>query len=115
MIRPKPVLFPMAALVLALSAQTPPKRTAEQLKAAYDQHQGDFDYLLGDWEFTSVSKDYGPGKGRWSAVRLVTGQILDEFRVTGDNGETYYMTSTVRAYNAALDRWELVSMTNGDG
>jgi hypothetical protein len=37
------------------------------------------------------------------AMRLATGQILDEFRVVGDNRETWYVTSTVR-YNAGLDR-----------
>lgn len=91
-------------------AQAIPQRTAEQLKASYDAHQGDFDYLLGDWEFTSVSREYGKGRGFWSAVRLAEGaQILDEYRVVGDGGETYYVTSTLRVYNAVLDRWELVS------
>lgn len=75
----------------------------------------DFDYLLGDWEFTTISKRYGKGQGYWSAVRLVTGQILDEFRIVGEGGETYYVTTTLRAYNAALDRWELVGMDGAGG
>ena len=80
------------------------------------QHQGEFDYLLGDWEFTNVSKEYGKGRGYWSAVRLAEGaDILDEYRVVGDNGETYYVSSTIRAYNAALDRWELISADQGSG
>jgi hypothetical protein len=29
-------------------------------------------------------------------VRLATGQIRDEFRIVGDNRETWYVTSTVR-------------------
>ena len=48
-------------------------------------------------------------------MRLATGQILDEFRIVGDNDETYYVTTTLRAYNAARDRWELAGMNNGGG
>lgn len=100
----------------ALAAQAIPQRTPEQIKKAYDAHQAEFDYLLGDWEFTSVSKEFGKGGGFWSAVRLAEGaQILDEYRVVGDGGETYYASSTVRAYNAVLDRWELVSADSGTG
>jgi hypothetical protein len=69
--------------------------------------------LLGEWEFTWVSKEHGSGKGFWTAVRLATGQILDEFRVAGDHRETWYATSTLRSYKAGLDHWKLVSMVEG--
>jgi hypothetical protein len=109
----------MLAAVLtvpSLAAQAVPKRTAEQIQASYDAHHRDFDYLLGDWEFTSVSKEHGKGRGFWSAVRLSEGgQILDEYRVVGDNGETWYVSSTLRAYNGVLDRWELVSAEGATG
>lgn len=107
----------MAAVEMAsiIPAQTSPKKTEDEMKAAYEAHKADFDYLLGDWEFTTVSKTYGKGRGYWSAVRLATGQILDEFRIVGDNDETYYVTTTLRAYNAAQDRWELVGMNSGGG
>jgi hypothetical protein len=96
--------------------QNVPKRTPEELEALWNKHKGDFDYLLGDWEFTSVSKEYGKGRGYWSAVRLGDGaDILDEYRVVGDNGDTYYVSATVRSYNAALDRWELISADKGRG
>ena len=105
-----------ALLVVLLAAQTPAKKkTQEELRASYDAHKGDFDYLLGEWEFTTVSKEHGPAKGFWTAVRLETGQILDEFRVVGDHRETWYVTSTVRSYNAGLDRWELTGMVEGGG
>lgn len=105
-----------ALLVALLAAQTPAKKkTEKELHAAFEAHQGDFDYLIGEWEFTAVSKEYGPGKGFWTAMRLATGQILDEYRVVGDNRETWYATSTLRSYNAGLDRWELVSMVEGGG
>ena len=91
------------------------ERSAEQMKALYASHKSDFDYLLGDWEFTAESGDYGKFGGRWSAVRLETGQILDEYRVTGSKGETFYVTSTIRSYNAAADRWELIGMNDGNG
>ena len=105
-----------ALLVTLLAAQTPAtKKTGKELQASFEAHKGDFDYLLGEWQFTSVSKEHGPGKGFWTAVRLATGQILDEFRIVGDNRETWYVTSTLRCYNAGLDRWELVGMVEGGG
>src|SRR2546421_391958 len=99
----------------SLVAQATAKKTPDQMKASYDAHQGDFDYLLGDWEFTAVSREYGKSRGYWSAVRLAEGQILDEYRIVGDKGETYYVTTTLRAYNAVLDRWELVGMDASNG
>lgn len=98
-----------------LSSQTDSQRTAEQRKLAYAAHKSDFDYLLGDWDFTSQSHDYGKFGGRWSAMRLDSGQILDEYRVLGDKGETFYVSSTIRAYNATADRWELIGMDAGGG
>ncbi len=91
------------------------KRNPEQIKALYTAHKSDFDYLLGDWQFTSESQEYGKFGGRWSAVSLETGQILDEYRVIGNNGETIYATSTIRSYNATADRWELIGMSSGSG
>jgi hypothetical protein len=109
------VIAAVLAVASSLPAQTADTRTAEQLRASYEAHKGDFDYLLGDWKFTAVSRDHGKYGGYWSAVRLAEGQILDEFRVVGDSGETYYVTTTLRAYNAVLDRWELVGMDAGNG
>jgi len=104
------------AIASLLSAQASGRRTKEQIKASYEAHQGDFDYLLGDWAFTSVSREFGTGRGYWSAVRLAeSAQILDEYRVVGDSGQTYYVSSTLRAYNAVLDQWELVSAESGTG
>jgi hypothetical protein len=114
-LRTQILLFAFAGVPLLVLAQTPSKKSPEQMKASYAAHRADFDYLLGDWEFTTVSKKFGKGRGYWSAARLVTGQILDEFRIVGDNGETYYVTTTVRAFNAALDRWELVGMEGAGG
>jgi hypothetical protein len=113
----------MAVIAPPLPAQTATKpitasitaRPPAQIKASCDAHLGDFDYLLGDWEFTAVSHEYGKFRGYWSAVRLDQGQILDEYRVTGDKGETYYVTTTLRSYNATLDRWELAGMDAGNG
>jgi hypothetical protein len=111
-----PRLLTGLLLVALLAAQTPPKKkTGKELQALFEAHKGDFDYLLGEWEFTTVSREHGTGKGVWTAVRLSTGQILDEFRIVGDKRETWYVTSTLRAYNAGLDRWELVGMVEGGG
>jgi hypothetical protein len=115
------VLFLLGVIMFAgqqsVPGQATARRTQEQMKALYDSHQGDFDYLLGDWQFTSVSKVYGKGQGFWSAVRLAEGaQVLDEYRVVSETGdETWYASSTIRSYNAVLDQWELISAETGTG
>jgi len=35
--------------------------------------------------------------------------------VVGDEGETYYVTATLRNWNGALDRWELIGADGGTG
>jgi hypothetical protein len=101
------------AFTFARQAGAP--RTADQLAASYEAHRGDFDYLLGDWAFTVDSKEHGKGRGFWSAVRLADGQILDEYRIVGDQGETYYVTTSLRNYNRAQERWELIGADAGGG
>src|SRR5579875_3623815 len=103
------IILVIIALTAPLSVQADSQPTPEQLKVRYAAHKSDFDYLLGDWEFTAESQQFGKFAGRWSAVRLETGQILDEYRVTGKDGQTFYISSTIRAYNAMADRWELIS------
>lgn len=108
-------------LLLAVSicapafAQSDADKKREQRQALIEKHKGDFDYLLGDWEFTADNGDYGKIRGYWSAVRLPGGQIMDEYRVVGPEDETYYVTTTLRNYNAGLDRWELIGMDSGGG
>ncbi len=100
------------------SAQPAAKKTQEQLKALQQAHKGDFDYLLGDWEYTAVRKmPDGPQKfrGYWSALKLADGQVLDEYRVVSDEGETWYVTTTLRNYNPFQDRWELIGANEGSG
>jgi hypothetical protein len=97
-----------------LSAQrkSQPKRSPEQIRASYDAHKGDFDYLLGEWAFTSVSKEFGEGRGFWSAVRLAEGaEILDEYRVVGDNDETYYASEIPARVRAD---WRMRAALGGD-
>ena len=116
------ILLPFCASMLVYAAplhprtstQTPAK-TTEQLNASFEAHKGDFDYLLGDWEFSAKSQEHGDYRGLWSAVKLAEGQILDEFRAVGDKGETYYVTSTLRNYNKFQERWELVGADTGGG
>ena len=105
----------LATIATAASAQTAGKRTAEQIQASFDAHKNEFDYLLGDWEFSAESQEYGKFRGYWSAVRLDQGQILDEYRVVGDHDETYYVTTTVRNFDGAQDRWELIGTHPGNG
>jgi hypothetical protein len=106
------------AMTVALAADSAPKKSESELQALTEAHEGDFDYLLGVWEFTAVRKTPdGEQKfrGFWSAMRLADGQILDEYRVVGPEGETWYVTTTLRNYNPHLDRWELVGASPGTG
>jgi hypothetical protein len=108
-------LLLVSMLAPSLGGQVP-HRTEEQIKASYEAHKNDFDYLLGDWEWTATNRQYGNMRGYWSAVRLEEGgQILDEYRIVGEHGETYYSTTTVRAYNAVLDQWEIISIDRDKG
>src|SRR5256886_15458868 len=68
-----------------LSAQTTARRSGEQILAAFNAHKGDFDYLLGDWEFTVTNPQYGTNRGYWSAVRLADGQIAGADQGAGGN------------------------------
>ncbi len=95
-------------LALLLAWCTPPA-------LAQTRPENDFDYLLGDWEFTASNQEYQGFRGRWSAVRLAEGQILDEYRILGDSGQTYYVTTTLRNYNEQAKRWELVGADAGGG
>jgi hypothetical protein len=90
-------------------------RSGDGMQKDFEAHKGDFDYLLGDWAFTADSKQYGPFRGYWSAVRLDEGQILDQYRIVGDKVETYYVTTGLRNYNRALGRWELIGTSAGTG
>ncbi|HYM78035.1 MAG TPA: hypothetical protein VE377_18820 [Candidatus Dormibacteraeota bacterium] len=108
------LLFGVLAAITAAGGDT--GKTQQQLKAALEAHQGEFDYLLGDWQFTANSKQFGRMKGYWSAVKLGDGgQVLDEFRVVGDKGQTLYSSLTLRVYNPYLERWELVTLDRRDG
>jgi hypothetical protein len=109
---PFALTFALATVLMV----APPTKTRDQMKASYDAHRSDFDYLLGDWEFTADSQQWGKFRGGWSAMQLGSGgPILDEYRVLDDKGETMYATTTLRTYNALLDQWELVSTDAGTG
>lgn len=112
-------LASIAAPPSVQTVQTSSPRIREQTQASYASHQAEFDYLLGDWEFTGLRREPAGElkfRGYWSALRLVEGgQILDEYRVVGDDGETNWATATLRAYNGNLGRWELVSTETGTG
>ena len=100
--------------VCALCASSAPAR-AQTSNAPKPGHERDFDYLLGDWQFVAMNKQYGRTEGRWSAARLATGQILDEYRLVDGKGGTIYVTATIRNYNAKSGKWELIGMDGSNG
>ncbi len=86
------------------------RKTPKEIEAAVEAHQHDSDDQLGDWECTAVNRN-GGFRGLWSAVRLPeTGQIMAEFRIVSNTGETLFVLTSLRAYNAISDQWELVSV-----
>jgi hypothetical protein len=101
----------LAAVTLPISARTP-RPVATHAK---DGSVNDFDYLLGDWAFVANNKQYGKTNGRWSAVRMATGQIFDEYRLVDDKGGTIYVTATIRNFNSKAGRWELIGMDGSNG
>ena len=101
------VLAAVFLMASSMAAQTP--------TASKPSGEHDFDYLLGDWTFAANSKQYGKFNGRWSAVRLATGQLLDEYRIVDDKGGTVYVTATIRNYNAKSGKWELIGMDGANG
>jgi hypothetical protein len=112
------VIIAVSLMVSPAPAQESGRTEAEHRRARLDAHKGDFDYLLGEWRFTTRHAEFGEGAGYWTAVRLATGDgshILDEYRVVGDSGETYYASTTLRVFNAARGTWELVSAETGSG
>lgn len=109
------MLLTATTLAATASAQTT-QRTQDQIETSLREHQGDFDYLLGDWRFSAHGKQWGDYHGVWSAVRIPEGaMILDAFRVLGDSGQTWHLSHTLRIYNALLDQWELVTSDGTDG
>lgn len=108
----------MWTIAPAARAQEQRDTTAERFQKLLQQHRGDFDYLIGDWRFEARNSDYGKFSGVWSAVKLATGNgshVLDEYRIVGDGGETYFVSSTLRVYNPMIDKWELVSAHETSG
>lgn len=109
-------------LILAVSLLASPAWSQESddgdRAALLKERKSDFDYLLGDWRFTTHHAEYGDAAGYWTAVRLATGEgshILDEYRVVDQDGVTYYASTTLRVFNAADGVWELVSAETGAG
>ena len=113
----RPVLA--AALVMltvaTITAQST-TRTRAQMVASYNERKADFEYLLGNWEFTGHSLERGDVHGHWNAARLAESyQVMDVFRITGTKDKTAPVTTTLRAYDVIHDRWELVSTEEGVG
>jgi hypothetical protein len=74
----------------------------------------DFDFLVGDWEVRLESAG-ATTRAYWSGWRLRGGELVDEFRRVDSSNRTVSSVVTMRAYNAALARWDLVSATGVQG
>ncbi len=110
----------VAGLALLPAAAAAKEQVDErEAQAAYDAHQAEFDYLLGDWEFVQTRPSAsGPVKfrGYWSARRSADGAVItDEFRILDDSGRTSYVSTTLRAYSATQKRWNILGVEPGLG
>lgn len=115
-LRPAALAFAVGAC--ATGAPTMTHRTTEERRASYLAHRGDFDYLLGDWQFSAENPDMGKFGGFWSAARVHAGpvsHVVDEYRIVDDSGRIRFASITVRAYNVHVGRWELMSAADGTG
>lgn len=97
-------------------AQTP--AVLAQREALFKQHRADFDYLLGDWEFSGIRKQRDGSdlklRGYLTAIRFPKGAvILVQDRFLNEDGSTFFEASTIIAYNAALDQWEMATTDDG--
>lgn len=104
------------SVTLAVPAAAGAQQTTDRdaaLRAALESHQHEFDYLLGDWSFVAKNRHGDSFHGHWTAERLPGGQILDEFRIESPSG--VHSIFTVRAYNAALGRWDIVTLNRVAG
>ncbi len=64
------VLAVLCRLPHRLHRDKPPRQEhRNRSRPTYEKHKGDFDYLLGDWEFVANNKQFGKSNGRWSAVQ----------------------------------------------
>lgn len=109
------VVLVVLVVVPASGQESGPAEAPPEAPAPAPSGPSDFDYLLGDWRFTAVSKQWGRFGGVWSAARLPEGQVLDEYRIVGDDGETLYVTTTLRNFNRATGKWDLVGADAGGG
>ena len=49
-------------------------------------------------------------------MRLVEGEeVVDDYRVVREHGETYEPSQTISSFNAVLDEWELISVDKDKG
>jgi hypothetical protein len=91
----------------------------EEVRRLVEAHHREFDYLLGDWEFTGMRQRADRRvkiQGYWSFNRSPDGPIVtDEFRMVDDSGRTVYVSTTVRAYSPVQQRWNLVGIEPGLG
>ena len=68
--RPRYWLQLCASLLCASNVSAQEATDQDVLESRIEQHRDDFDYLLGDWEFTATDGEYGTYGGYWSALRL---------------------------------------------
>jgi len=119
----------VGALLLALPTSAAAQRRPQQqpgagahqdsLRERYAAHEKEFDYLIGEWSFvqTRIATATTPAAtqhGTWTVTRSPDGAILtDVFRIVDDSGRTRYVSTTLRAYSAVEDRWNLVGVEPG--
>ena len=58
---PLSMVLLLIATGIAMPATSVAQVGPEEMQARWEAHKGDFDYLLGDWEFTAQSQQFGAG------------------------------------------------------
>ena len=117
------LLLSLPSLAAAQRRPQQPSGSAQQdsLRARYAAHEKEFDYLIGEWSFVQTRRATATSpaatqRGTWRVTRSPDGAILtDVFRIVDDSGRTRYVSTTLRAYSAVEDRWNLVGVEPGSG
>jgi len=70
-------------------------------------------YFVGDWEFTSETREYGRAHGFWSVMQLDAQYTLDRFSLVDERGRVIACSARLRTYDSSDQRWELSSLDWG--
>lgn len=96
-------------LAIGLVLQSGTLAQTASMTVSTEGSEHDFDFLLGNWDFTAESRLPGlppTYTGRWTFERTGNGALVeDDFMAVDELGVRRYLGVTVRAFDATTKRW----------